>query len=386
MKPLVSILIPAYNAERWIADTIRSALAQTWARKEIIIVDDGSCDQTLRVARSFTSNTVSVVTQENQGASAARNKAFQLCQGDFIQWLDADDLLASDKITKQMKAAEECQDKRRLLSSGWGHFMYRPAKTKFVPTALWCDLTPVEWLLRKWEQNLHMQTATWLVSRELTEAGGPWDMRLMGDDDGEYFCRVLFASSGIRFVPGARVYYRITDSSRWSYVGRSNKKKEAQLLSMRLQIGYLRSFEDNERTRTASVKYLQTWFGLFLENRTDLVRELQQLAATLGGRLEPPQLSWKYSWIQKVFGWKAAKRAGRYYNRCKSAAVRFWDKILFHVEESNLQIARRDKSPLVKRSSVETEVGDLKELDRMSSGGSGVGCSRQRRRTATKAF
>src|SRR6266576_6242361 len=106
MAPLVSILIPAYNAERWIADTINSALAQTWPRKEIIVVDDGSEDQTLWVSRQFASKNVSVVTQENRGASAARNKAFELCQGDYIQWLDADDLLAPAKIAKQTEVLD----------------------------------------------------------------------------------------------------------------------------------------------------------------------------------------------------------------------------------------------------------------------------------------
>src|SRR4030095_8874403 len=163
MTPLVSILIPAYNAERWIANTIQSALAQTWPRKEIIIVDDGSSDQTLQVARRFACKTVCVVKQENQGAAAARNKAYELCQGDYIQWLDADDLVSPDKVAKQMAAAEQYQDTRRLLSSGWGYFMYRPSRAKFLPTPLWCDLSPVEWLLRKMGQNLHMQTATWLV-------------------------------------------------------------------------------------------------------------------------------------------------------------------------------------------------------------------------------
>src|SRR6266576_2763814 len=119
MKPLVSILIPAYNAEPWIADTIKSAVDQTWPRKEIIIVDDGSKDKTLSVARQFASKNVSVVTQENQGASEARNKAFKFCQGDYIQWLDADDLLAPDKIAKQMEAAEKCHSERRLFSSAW---------------------------------------------------------------------------------------------------------------------------------------------------------------------------------------------------------------------------------------------------------------------------
>src|SRR5438874_10844901 len=108
MKPLVSILIPAYNAEPWIANTIKSALDQTWSRTEIIVVDDGSRDQTLQVARQFASKNVSVVTQENRGASAARNKALELCQGDYIQWLDADDLLSSDKIEGQMESAAKC--------------------------------------------------------------------------------------------------------------------------------------------------------------------------------------------------------------------------------------------------------------------------------------
>ena len=111
MAPLVSILIPAYNSERWIAETIKSALDQTWPNKEIIIVDDGSSDQTLANARRFASQTVSVISQENQGASAARNKALQVCQGDYIQWLDADDLLSPDKIQRQMEAAEKCESK-----------------------------------------------------------------------------------------------------------------------------------------------------------------------------------------------------------------------------------------------------------------------------------
>src|SRR4029078_12423266 len=93
MKSLVSILIPAYNSEEWIADSLESALAQSWPNKEIIVVDDGSTDRTLDVVTRFDSKLVKVATQPNQGAAAARNKAFSLSNGDYIQWLDADDLL-----------------------------------------------------------------------------------------------------------------------------------------------------------------------------------------------------------------------------------------------------------------------------------------------------
>src|SRR5205814_1114554 len=104
-------------------------------------------------------------------------------QGDYIQWLDADDLLAPDKITKQLQALPDCSTRQKLLSSAWAHFSYRTRKASFTPSALWCDLPPAEWLFRKLDQNLYMQPATWLVSRELSEAAGPWDTRLSLDDD-----------------------------------------------------------------------------------------------------------------------------------------------------------------------------------------------------------
>ena len=338
MPSLVSILIPAYNAEHWITETIQSAIAQTWPSKEIILVDDGSKDGTLAIAQKFASNTVSAVTQENQGAAAARNKALSLCQGDYIQWLDADDLLSSDKIALQMKAAEQDSDKRTLFSSGWGNFMYRPGKARFISTDLWCDLSPLEWLLRKWEQNLHMQTATWLVSRELTEAAGMWDTRLLCDDDGEYFSRVIRASSGIRFVPGAKVFYRITPSNRLSHIGRSDRKIGVQFLGMKVQIDYLRAMKEDERVRTACVKYLQGWLHVFYPDRPDIVKEAQALAATLGGRLDIPRMSWKYAWIEKVFGSHAAKEVQIRYNRCKSWAFRKWDGILYSLERRRQQV------------------------------------------------
>lgn len=341
MNPLVSILIPAYNAERWITDTIRSALAQTWRKKEIIIVDDGSRDGTAAIAQRFASKTVSVISQQNQGASTARNRALELCQGDYIQWLDADDLLSPDKVARQMATAQECQDKRILLSSGWGYFMYRPSKAKFIPTPLWCDLSPVEWLVRRWENNVHMQTATWLVSRELTQAAGAWDARLLNNDDGEYFCRVLGASNGVRFVQGVNVSYRQVGSSCLSYVGQSNKKIEAHVLGIRLQIGFLRSLEDSERVRAACLRHLQNCFICCYPGKAEIAQELQQLASSLGSQLPLPTVPWKYALIRKLFGFAAAHHAQLYYNQVKCSLLREWDKIMYSVERLNMSSANQ---------------------------------------------
>ena len=126
MKQLVSILIPAYNAEVWIADTLRSAIAQTWPRKEIIVVDDGSTDQTLAVARRFASKEVAVVTQKNQGASAARNHALSLSQGDYI--LNGSMPMIFCRRTRsraKLEASKKYPSNRILFSSGWGYFAYR---------------------------------------------------------------------------------------------------------------------------------------------------------------------------------------------------------------------------------------------------------------------
>jgi glycosyltransferase involved in cell wall biosynthesis len=339
MPPRVSILIPAFNAEGSISDTIRSALAQSWSRKEIVVVDDGSKDKTLAIARQFASQSVLVVSQENQGAAAARNKALSVCDGDYVQWLDADDLLSADKIAKQMHALNG-HSRRTLASAAWGYFRCRPSKAKFVPTQLWEDLEPLEWMVRKWEHNRHMQPATWLVSRELTEVAGPWDLRLTSDDDGEYFSRIIMNSDRTLFVPDARVYYRISNASRLSNIGTSDRKMESQFLAIELQIGYLRSLGDSDRVRRACIEYLQTWLIHFYPNRPDLVDRAEQLANSLGGQIRRPTLSWKYDWIRRLYGWPAAKRAQIRYNERKSSILTFWDKTLFRLLDRGIDPSR----------------------------------------------
>jgi glycosyltransferase involved in cell wall biosynthesis len=332
MNPLVSILIPAYNSQQWIADAIESAVAQSWPKKEIIVVDDGSTDQTLCVARQFASRGVHVVTHLNQGASAARNAAFAMCQGDYIQWLDADDLLDPGKVENHVRMIGECRSSRTLLSGAWGSFMSRTRKAQFSPTQLWRDLGPVEWMVTKMGQNLHMQTSNWLVSRELLAAAGPWDTRLSFDDDGEYLCRVVLASDGIQFFPEARSYYRRVGFNSMTYIGGSAKKLESLFLSITLHIRHLRSAEDSGRTRSACVKFIRVWLPEFYPYRIDLVEELKRMASELGESVEVPPLPWKYNWIARMFGTGAGRRAQMLLPRIKEAGMIAWDRAMFRLE------------------------------------------------------
>jgi len=343
MNPLVSILIPAYNAERWIADTIHSALGQTWKRTEIIVVDDGSKDQTLSVLRQFDARGVTVVSQHNQGAAAARNTAFYLCQGDYIQWLDADDILAPDKISKQIQALSAGGRKRTLLSSAWGEFFYCLDRARFAPTPLWCDLFPVEWLLRKLQHGHYMTNTAWLVSRELTEAAGPWNTELLVDDDGEYFCRVVAASARVRFIPEAQAFYRTSGFNRLSYIGRSEGKMVAQLLSVRLCIDHVLSLENSERTRLASLRFLQRYLDNFYPLKREIMEEVERLATTIGGKLEVPRLPTKYAWIKRLLGWHALKEIRLHYNIAKLSAAKIADRVLFEWERTRVPLAHPEQ-------------------------------------------
>jgi len=226
--------------------------------------------------------------------------------------------------------------------------MYRYYRAKMIPNSLWCDLPPLEWLLRKMERNEYMQTATWLVSRELTEAAGPWNAKLLGDDDGEYFCRVLLASDGVRFVPDARVYYRTPWFTSLGYVGESNKKMDALWESMKMHIRYLRSMEESTRVGTACVRYLQTAMILFYPERPDIVQEAQSIARDLGGQLTPPVLSWKYAWIKAIFGWAVAKQVRRLLPIIRWTAQRQLDGLLFHIARPEEE--SRDLNPELESS------------------------------------
>src|SRR5262245_5378391 len=101
-QPTVSILIPCHNAEKYIGDTLESVFRQTWPVSEVIVVDDGSDDGSVVEIKRFKASGVQLIEQENRGAGAARNRAYSASSGDFIQFLDADDLIDPTKIELQL--------------------------------------------------------------------------------------------------------------------------------------------------------------------------------------------------------------------------------------------------------------------------------------------
>jgi hypothetical protein len=140
----------------------------------------------------------------------------------------------------------------------------------------------------------------------------------------------------VRFVPEARVYYRASGAGGLSYIGRSKRKLETLWRSMQVHIRALRSLEESERVRAACLKYLQISLIYFHPERPDIVQEAEEIARDLGGRLEAPRLSWKYSWIKAMFGWGPAKHAWLVLPRIRWSFQRSWDKTLFRIENRKL--------------------------------------------------
>jgi glycosyltransferase involved in cell wall biosynthesis len=305
MIPLISILIPAYNAEKWIKYSIESSINQTWPKKEIIVVDDGSNDNTLSIARKYQSKELKVVSQDNKGASNARNTALSYAQGDYIQWLDADDFLDPTKISTQLSLSRLERDTDMLLTSAFGFFFYRIEKTKFIYNIMCRDMTPIDYFMFKFIHNSMIPTNAWLVNRKLTDLAGPWNEKLTLDDDGEYFCRVVTLSKAIKHIPEAKSYIRKGNLSSLSAKITDNAA-ESLMLSTGLCIGHLLKMEDSEKTRKASIKYLQYQLPYFYPDKKNIIKQAEGLAKVMGGVLVPEE-TWKFRLVRKIFGWKLAK-------------------------------------------------------------------------------
>jgi glycosyltransferase involved in cell wall biosynthesis len=202
--PWVSVVIPAYNAERYLADTIESVLAQTFRSFEIIIVDDGSTDNTKAIAESFRADGVSVVTQANAGTAAARNRALSVARGRFISLLDSDDLWEPDCLQTMVEFLEQ----HPQVSIAFCDSRYF-GETKFAGRT-YQELYPPN-------APLTFARVAGLVShvcldamlrREVFDDIGGFDDKLRAVEDFDLWVRALHAGYRIEPVPRVLVHYR----------------------------------------------------------------------------------------------------------------------------------------------------------------------------------
>lgn len=200
LAPKVSILIPCYNAERWVGQAIESALAQTWPNKEVIVVDDGSTDGSRAVIESF-GDKVSHEFGPNRGGNPCRNRLLELASGEWIQFLDADDYLLPKKVEEQLKV------------SGNAQAVYGPVliKTEYANNQFEevCEPEAVWDIYEQWLRWKVCQTAGVLWQRKtLIEIGG-WNINFLCCQDNELTLRALKNDVKFNFCQHVGTIYRI---------------------------------------------------------------------------------------------------------------------------------------------------------------------------------
>src|SRR5262245_386019 len=193
MTPQTSVVIPAYNAARWLAAAVESCLTQSFQALEIIVVDDGSSDATKSLVAQWDAP-VRVVRMDHRGSSAARNVGTALARGEFVQYLDADDYLLPDKIARQIACLE---------SSG-AEVVYGDWRYRFEFPGGWHLLSPIvrpgqlqdplPACIRNWWAGL----GAFLFRRQVVMRAGGWDEDIDVLDDRDLCLRL--AAGGARFV------------------------------------------------------------------------------------------------------------------------------------------------------------------------------------------
>ena len=212
---LVSVIIPTYNRVKLLAESVDSIRLQSYRPIELLIVDDGSTDNTSQFVAEWSRAhnlgqdfSVRYLKQENCGAAAARNYGIAESKGEFIQFLDSDDLLHPEKIARQVKCSLEHNltvygECRRFAADSKGILLYPALARNYSETAL-----------RDWFEGRFIAPASFLWRRTDVLQNGPWDRKESFDDDGEFACRFLLNGGKWRFCPDSWSYYRIYLDSR----------------------------------------------------------------------------------------------------------------------------------------------------------------------------
>ncbi len=210
--PLVSVLIPLYNAQEYISATLESVLNQTYTNIEIIIVDDGSSDNSIEIVKSYQQrySNIALYTQPNSGASRARDRAFELSKGDYINYLDSDDLLSSNKIASQIELLREFDfDKTTVAFCKFAYFVDTIDSAEVINQPINHSFeSGIKWLKDSFEGGGYGAVMGWLTPRDLIYKAGSWRNDLKRNQDGEFFARVLVNAAKVVYDDNSIVYYR----------------------------------------------------------------------------------------------------------------------------------------------------------------------------------
>lgn len=304
---LVSIIMPCYNAAAYLRQAINSVLCQSYSQFELIIVNDGSTDDSENIISQFTDIRIRYFYQQNRGQCFASNFGLSQAKGDYIKFLDADDLINPEHIEAMLKVLGKNQSS--LASCAWAAFYGDDVKSaRFVPEANWKDMEPLEWIKTSLSELYDMMPAwRWLIPRALIAECGGWDERLSLNNDFEFSVRLLLSANAVYFAPEAKLFYRSGQSD--SLSGRhSEKAYTAAFLSAKLGCTQLLKKENSAAMRLLCANKYSFWLYQVYPFYPTLTRELEKEIKLLGGTNRKIDESPLMHTLQKWAGWKTARR------------------------------------------------------------------------------
>lgn len=202
LPPQISVVIPAYNCDRYLGVAIDSALAQTQCQVEVIVIDDGSTDQTAQVLKQY-GNQIRALAQANGGVAVARNHGIALAQGDWIAFLDADDYFLPGKLAAQLAVAA-ANPRLGIVHSGWQRISAKGDLITIVePWHQVPQLTLESWL--RWKPVL---PSAMLFRRDWLEKAGGFDPQFPPAEDTELVLRLAAMGCEAEWLRQVTVSYR----------------------------------------------------------------------------------------------------------------------------------------------------------------------------------
>ena len=237
MEKLVSVIIPCFNKEKWLEQAINSCLEQTYSQIEIIVIDDGSTDNSLEIIKSY-GRKIIWETGANRGANYARNRGFALSSGYYIQYLDADDYFLPQKIAKQIHYMETTTTD--VVYNDEKHIIYLPDGRTYL-TDIKLDGLDEDILELFLSCKVYIQTANPLFKRKVIENSGGWDETLKAAQDIDFFRSVAMNGAKFIYQPGCYLVYRKYESKDritcdlanvWNYRLLATEKTEKKLIEL----------------------------------------------------------------------------------------------------------------------------------------------------------
>lgn len=301
----VSIIIAAFNAGKYIEDTIKSILNQTYKCFELIIVNDGSKDNTVEKIKTIKDDRIQLISQNNNGQDVAFNLGFMHSTGDFIKFMDADDIINEKSIEIQRKALLK-NPKKIAYGELYRFFGQFPIEEDIKGQQYyWRDMSPVDFLTVDGDGPF-LQCGQIMLNKELINKSGLWNEDLILYNDTEFYTRVILNSEGIVFTPGSRLFYR---SGHNTSLTSQNKRVsfESTYKAIELIAENLLAYENSPRVRKVIANmYYRRYYDIF-PKFPDLAKKYKNKAILYGGQNLVIRGGTLYNFISATFGWKIAK-------------------------------------------------------------------------------